>query len=346
METAWPAVQALLGQLVPFHGIVAGRVDVGGNPTESLAAGAMVEVDWCRYFTEYFNSREAEAYPTFRRFLMSGLPMDRYHQNLNAMLRSDVYNEVLRVSGAISGLRIALGERGGRIGKISIFRPESKGFSAREESLLLAAEPYLTHLWKATTVKAVISPDVEAGAWLLADKRGAIHFLSAKGLDLLHQAADVPLVNPWLADTSYTWARPLLARLAAMLAELESGRPAPPPLLAVQNRSGLFRLRAWRMASVADSSGYLGVQIDRHLPLSVRLLASPLALSLSLRERDVLLALAAGLNRQETAKRLGVGLSSVVTYVRGLHDRLGVSRSDELVAAVLASAETSAPPQT
>jgi DNA-binding CsgD family transcriptional regulator len=338
LESAWPALQAILDKLAPYSGLVAGRVDVGGNPTASLTTGGMVEVNWQRYFTHYFNGREAQAYPPFRRFLFSGLAMDRYHQNLDAMLRSDVWNDVLQVSGARSGLRIAIGEPGSRVGKVSIFRPEAKGFSPAEERALLAAVPYLTHLWNVPANPRVeVTREAESGAWLLADKRGRIHFLSGKALELLHLAADVPQTNPWLADAGYGWARPLLSRLAGMLADLESGRPAPPPIIEVRNRAGLFRLRAWRMAAIADGSGYLGVQIDRHLPLAMRLLASPLALSFSPRERDVLLALAAGFNREETAKRLHIGVSSVVTHVRSLYDRVGVSRRDELVGAVLAS---------
>lgn len=55
----------------------------------------MTVVDWGLYFVRYFNALEAEAYTPFRRFLMSGALMDRYHVRSEALYRSDVFQDVL-----------------------------------------------------------------------------------------------------------------------------------------------------------------------------------------------------------------------------------------------------------
>lgn len=340
MEAAFPALQAILNQLTPLEGMVAGRVDGAANPVASLACPAMQVVDWGNYFVNFFNQREAEAYPTFRRFLMSGAPMDRYHALGEGLYRTDVFHEVLAPAGMLSGVRIAVGDPARRVGKLSLFRPDKKGFSPREERLLETARRYLDHLWDAPSVLPDFSGEERvAEAWLLADCLGRIHFLSERAGALLHRAADVPEVQPYLADACYGWARPLLARLAQRLEAAERGLAGESPRLERRNRFGMFKLSAWRMAAITGGSACMGVRIDHYLPLSLRLLASPAALTLSPRERDVLLALAGGLSKEETARRLGVGLSSVVTYVRGLYARLGVNNRDQLVAAVLAAGE-------
>lgn len=204
----------------------------------------------------------------------------------------------------------------GRIGKLSLFRPEKRGFSQREERLLASASSYLDHLWDAPlAVPDCANAESVDDAWLLADRQGHIHFLS---------------------DPCYSWARPLLTRLAGCLEAAEAGRASPPPVMELRNRVGIFKLRAWRMSAITGGSACMGVRIDHSLPLSIRLLSSPVALGLSTRERDVMLALASGLNRMETASRLGVGLSSVVTYTRSLYNRLGVNNRDQMVTAILA----------
>lgn len=344
MEAAFPALQAILNQLVHIDGIVAGRVDGAANPVASLACSTMQAVDWGNYFVNFFNQREAEAYPTFRRFLMSGAPMDRYHARGEGLYRTDVFHEVLAPAGMLSGVRIAIGDPARRVGKLSLFRPDKMGFSPREERLLESARRYLGHLWDAPSEMPDFSgEECVAEAWLLADRQGQIHFRSERAGALLHRAADVPEIHPYLADACYSWARPLLTQLAQRLDAAEQGRADGAPLVARRNRFGIFKLRAWRMASITGGSDCMGVRIDHYLPLSLRLLSSPAAQALSPRERDVLLALAAGLSKEETASRLGVGLASVVTYVRGLYARLGVSNRDQLVAAVLASGDRTIP---
>jgi DNA-binding CsgD family transcriptional regulator len=78
------------------------------------------------------------------------------------------------------------------------------------------------------------------------------------------------------------------------------------------------------------------VQIQRLIPLVTRLLAAPRVMALPTRERQVCLALAQGLSTAQTAERLGIQPSSVITHIRLLYRRLGIARREDLVAAALA----------
>lgn len=81
----------------------------------------------------------------------------------------------------------------------------------------------------------------------------------------------------------------------------------------------------------------IGVTIDHQEPLHLRLCRAMRGSRLSIREQGVCLALADNLSYPAIAARLHLSPSTVVTYIRRIHEKLGTNSREELLKALLAS---------
>jgi DNA-binding NarL/FixJ family response regulator len=128
-----------------------------------------------------------------------------------------------------------------------------------------------------------------------------------------------------------------LAGLVARVGDALEGRPAAPARLETQTNYGRFILRAYALEPAADGgAAAFGVQIEKHLPAPVRMVRSAAFRRLTPREQDIGRLLSTGFSYPRIAELLGVEPSTVVTHVRNLADKLGVTGREEIVRALCA----------
>lgn len=291
-------------------------------------------------YTEHFhNSREGDAYTTFRDFFRSAATVDLLHRGPGRILDSEIYNEVWRRADTRYILRVALREGGQARGGIMLARFNgSHDFTSEDVRRLEVLAPYLTHALYAPAAERQAADNTEmVEGMLICGERGVVEYASSQGRILLHEAAAVPLTAATLTDTCYRWAAPLLAGLVDSTQRLSNGRAGAVPVAEVCNRHGRYVIRAWRLGAMkADGSPDLyTVSIRRYVPLSLRLLQSKAVQALAAREKQACLLLAQGLEVKEIARKMDVAPSTVTTYVRKLYHRFGINSREELISMLL-----------
>jgi DNA-binding CsgD family transcriptional regulator len=168
--------------------------------------------------------------------------------------------------------------------------------------------------------------------FLVADLQGRIVHASVGAWRLLHGAAGLPADVQRMQDLTHAWAKPLLLGLAQRVTCAAAGAEAAPARMDAVTAYGRFVVRAYALDSGSgDDVRAIGVQIERRVPIALKMLRSPVFRALTQREQDVAQQLAAGLSYPQIADRLGLGPSTVVTHVRNLDQKLGTGGRDDIV---------------
>lgn len=331
-KMALPALLAALRDIVPYEKTNFVWVDEQCNGVDWHGPLVVPPEVMRFYLEEYHNRREGEVIPSNRR-LMDSLGTDR-SAAINTFERSDFFNEIFRAGDNRHFLRLAVRDATRPLGIFYLLRPiGTKDFTARDEANLSRAAPWIAHALAASAPVPTGEELVDAASGLLiADMKGRILLVSSEARELLHRAAGIPVSHVSLSDHGFHWARPLIDKLMHRLTTADGGVPA----LKIHTADGLFVLRAyWLDGAVPGESRNAAIQIQKQVPLSLRLMESPRLRKLPPREQQACLLLALGRSAGEVAREMGISRDGAVYHIRSTYSRLGISSREDLVGALL-----------
>ncbi len=335
-ELALPALMTALRDIVAYDKVSFMWLDEEFNVT-NMAGSDVVPPDVMRYYLEQFHNKlESEEIPS-NRSLMTSLVTDR-SATLPKLTGGNLFNNIFRPGGNRHFMRLAIRNGSQPVGILYLLRPPgSRDFTREEEMHLARAAPWLTHALVSPAKVAMEGKLVEEDSGLIiADAKGTVLFFSRGAKELLHRAADVP-INPRTIDGRLDWAQALIGRLMQALMGAGDGSAGhDAPALTIRNVAGFFVLRAYWIESATLGAGRnAAIQIQRQVPLPLRLMQSHRLRKLPPREQQACLLLAQGLTSTEIAKRMGISRNGAVYHIRSSYNRLGISRQEELVGILL-----------
>ena len=294
-----------------------------------------------RYATRWFNAEEARYYPRQDEMQTNpALGVIRVSDFSPDFGETELYDEVYREAGHhwIAGLALRDGHR--PIGNLGIGRPRgARDFDDHEMRMLRLVRPYIVQaLARPHDLEQWPDNDLEDdAAILITDADGRVLHASPGAWRLLHGAAGIPADLSLLKDRIYDWAKPLLRDLAGRVIAALTGPGGAPARMDSVTAYGRFVLRAYALEPRAGDAGRtVAIQIERRLPIGLKMLRSPVFRALTPREQDVARMLATGLSYPLIGERLGMGASTVVTHVRSLGHKLGAGGREEIVSALCA----------
>lgn len=336
-KMALPAILDALGDIVPHEKANFAWVDEECNGIDWVGPLVVPPEVMQFYLEQYHNRREASEIPSNRQ-LMDSLGTDR-SASLEGFRRSDFFNIIFRAGGNGHFLRLAVRDGARPLGIFYLLRPiGGADFTAAEERHFAQAAAWIAHALAAPERTSAQEKwgDAEGGL-IVVDPKGGILFLSAGARELLHRAAGVCLTHATLSDHCFHWARPLIGRLMDSLSATRHKTPAPGvPAVTIRNAAGCFVLRAYWIDSAAPGgSRNAAIQIQRQIPLPLRLMQSPRLRKLPPREQQACLLLARGQSASEIAKHMGISRDGAVYHIRSTYNNLGISCREELVGALL-----------
>lgn len=338
---AFGELVGVLGEIAPFETAAMLWLDETHQPVDAYVTVDQGPELITRYAERWFNSEEGRFYP--RQLEMQRNPalgVIRVSDFTPEFGETEIYDEVYRVGRHhwIAGVALRDGAR--PIGNLGVGRPpDAKDFSDAEMRLLRMVRPYIVQaVGRAGGLERWPDTDLEdEAAILVTDVEGRVRHASPGAWRLLHGAAGAPADLNLLSDPVYDWARPLLRDLADRVEKALAGVGAPPARLDVVTAYGRFVVRAYALDPHADGGPRsIAIQIEKRLPVGVKMLRSPVYRSLTPREQDVARMLPTGLSYPQIGERLGVSASTVVTHVRNLGQKLGVGSREEIVSTLCA----------
>jgi DNA-binding CsgD family transcriptional regulator len=337
VNVAFPEFVRLLGDVAPFETAGMLWLDPDCRPVDVFIAMDCAPPVLFRYATHWFDAEEGRFHPR-----QSAIQADPALQVLRVsdytpdFGRTELYDEIYRPARHHWIAALALRDGSRPIGNLGLGRPPGlPDFSDEDIRLLKLARPYVVQgLARSNELMSWPKEDQEdETALLVIDRLGRFVHASPGAWRLLHGAAGAPADLKLLSDSVYAWARPMLQRLAERVLGALHGEPGPPARFDAVTAYGRFVVRAY--AFDADPAPKLfGVQIERRLPLEVKMFRSPIFRALTPREQDIARMLPGRLSYPQIASRLGLGPSTVVTHVRNLADKLSVASREEIVAAL------------
>jgi DNA-binding CsgD family transcriptional regulator len=336
---AFPELVRLLSELAPFETSAMLWLGPDHLPVDTYTNIDCAPEYLARYAERWFNREERRFHPCQMDMQLDpALNVIRVSDYTPRFGESELYDEVYSPAEHhwIAGL--ALRDGGRPIGNLGIGRPPGMpDFSDEEIRTLKLARPYVVQaLARTGELEGWPEIDVEdEAAMVVVDRAGVILHATPNAWRLLHGAAGAPADVALLSDRVYAWARPLLEGLAERVAAGFQGVSTPPARLESVTAYGRFVLRAYAFEPGGDVlPRSFGVQIEKRLPLGVKMFRSTRFRDLTPREQDIARLLSTGLSYPRIAAILDLGASTVVTHVRNLGQKLGVASRDEIVRAL------------
>jgi DNA-binding CsgD family transcriptional regulator len=305
--------------------------DIDNVYMEQLFPGDMA----AHFFREFLNN-PADDYSALgiRKFLPPGSLVGSSARLFpKSFYRSDMYNLIWRPRRRQEMLWARVRDAQGRANGIALMRESGDpAFTEHEEQRLGQLVPYLAHAINARpSAPSRLVYDGES-AIVLLDHCGRIQHESIEGRRLLLLAAHERLA-PGTVDWKGDSVLPLvLAKLRESVEVLMAGRPAPPPVFELQNAWGKFVLRGYPLETgKLTGNSLIAVLIERHVPISLKLMQVMRSLPLSAKQKEVCLLLTEGASYRAVAERLSVRQSTVIDHVRKIYGKFDVRSHHELL---------------
>lgn len=293
------------------------------------------------YQEHYYNQKEALFIPS-HRVHMQNLLVDR-SAVIPGFSNTEFFDDVFRPCRHRSYLRVSVRNGVEPIGVFHLNRQfGSRDFSLKDERLIFQALPWINHALAARPQNLSPEPIAEAeNGLIVTDHKGKVLYFSQCARMLLHQASEIPINLQALTGIGYDWTNKLIASMVRPLVFANPQKPGMVPARSIRNLSGVFQLRAYWLETMGGGEpGNIAIQIQRQIPLSVKLMQSMKVRALPPREQEACLLLAQGRSPAEIAKNMDITPNGVVYHIRSLYNRLGISRREELVTTLLAQEST------
>lgn len=289
------------------------------------------------YFERYYNSLESQFMP-LHVDVMTKLGIDR-SATLPKFHGSEIFHEIVRPGGLKHYMRLAIRSGAQPIGFVQLLRgPQMPDFTQRDEQLASRAMPWLAHALAARPLHESKESLVDGeDGLIITDKAANILAFSHGAKELLYRAAGVPINIETLIDENFNWAHKLIASIVHSAGAATNREAEGIPVRTLRSPAGTFQFRAyWVDGASCGASGRFAIQIQRQIPLLLKLMQSAGVRALPPREQQACLLLAQGLSSTEISQRMGITLNGAIYHTRALYDRFGISRREELVSTLLA----------
>jgi DNA-binding CsgD family transcriptional regulator len=346
-QTIMPALLKELHGLVPSHA----NAFIWGDPRQEvenyLSENLGEAKPWSAIYESEFQRRcereviwgSAETLRARRCVLAHEevLAVDR-----RANCRHGYYNSVTLSAGYDHTLRAIIDDGGRALGAVLMHRAANDPcFTAQDSIHLASITRYLAHALTTPPPELEVPlVDGEEEGLLTLDVTGTVQHLSPEARRLLYLVAHPVISQKALADsTSETMLPQCVAQVCDWLVNVFAGQAekTPPPVWCYRNAWGGFVFRACRLDNHGpESAPVIGITVRRQEPLPLKVLRQVDRLSLSRRQMQVCLLLAAGHSRPAIAKRLEVSQHTAITYTRQVYNKLRVHNRSELLIKLMA----------
>ena len=328
-----PQVLTELSELLHLDMCCFNWVDGSGDISHAHTAGITPPMSVItRYISEYVNAEEVELGLTTRdmrqhpsRFLGSSSFGSGFCETI-------LFNEILRPIGLKYITNIGVFQGGRMLGTLSCNRSgDQREFSAADTQTLGFILPYLATAAKPRGDIEVQWSQQEEHGLILIDTQGRIKHADALGISRLTRATQSSHSSSSRHRSNDHLLTPLKA-LAQEVLKLEAGQVISPPELTFLNQGSRYVLRARAMrASPGESLSLIAVSIMQWTPHALKLLQWLSARGLSLRHRELALALIEGNTVSQAAKRLAVTQGTAQDYLDAIYLKLEVRSRQALL---------------
>jgi DNA-binding NarL/FixJ family response regulator len=250
--------------------------------------------------------------------------------------KSDFYNVVYRPYDQHHGLWSLAIHHGNPVGILNLFRPiNQKLFNCQEQALCTQLLPYVAHAFSTPKKGEIQYAENGTSGMMVMDTQGQIQYLSPEAKLLLAMAC-----HPVLSLAARCQEEVLLVKLAKLCRNLQAifqGKHAAPPSWSMTNVRGRFSFRAcWLNKQNNEPGALIGMTVEHHEPLVLRLLRGLQNLPLSPVQKQVALLLAQGTSNEKIGAHLNIKLTTVKDHISKIFDKLGIYRREELLPLLLA----------
>lgn len=287
-----------------------------------------------RYADDYYKRIESEVWPTMEEALRTEVGPHHVHQVLripkHGYYRHPLYNEVLRPSGTHTFIRMMVRDGGVPAGAFNVGRgPRDRDFDDADLRTLARFEPFIAHALRSREPVATPETCDADTALIILDRDRQRRWQSASADRLLSLAAGSALQKPALPAG--------LQRAVQALQQVASAdERATVPAWRSHNAWGSFLARAYWLLPGEPAESMIGIQLERRVPLALRLYEKVRDSNLPLRQGEVCLRLALGHTQEQVASDLGVTRNTVVYHRRQLYNRFAVESREGLRERLLA----------
>ncbi len=246
------------------------------------------------------------------------------------LLRSDFYNLALRPCDLFDCLSLVLRTSLGQgLGTLKLYRGVASPRFDRDDTAMLGRLEHLLARTLQTAQWDKHDSDVKARAMLVVTPNGRLLWTSPEANRLMALA-----FGPrWQQRTQLPHElQMLLQRLRFAFGNESSLCEAvlELPCLDLNNASGLFALRATRMAAAASEAKAVGIQITHRVPRVTLLLPALRALGLPPRQHELAYWLARGMPEAQIAERMGISENTATYHRRHIYAKLAVQTRQEM----------------
>ncbi len=351
-EIMLPELLRSLHSLIPSEDNFFAGLDQNYSPAYVLAEQFAFEAldiylnQPAQLFTPEYNIRAVQWFTAHRVLPDFRILDQRFYQR-------DFYHLVMRLSNHHYALQGAVSQSGRIVGMVVLCRPPNQPpFNASHRQQFEQVLPYLDHGLQ-TARSETYQDYVDSGrsGLIILSRDGTVVSLSKAARTLLFLATYGALPAGQIHFSRAVAMPPALRQVCARLDQIFQEKDAPPPVDVQTNAGGRFIFRAhWLDPPTFNVGGdglgasltahtLIGVTIDHQEPLRLRLCRAMHGSRLSIREQDVCLALADNLSYPAIAARLHLSPSTVVTYIRRIHEKLGTNSREELLKTLLSLAK-------
>jgi DNA-binding CsgD family transcriptional regulator len=338
-EAFVPAALEALHSIVPSYRNLFDWTDDAGNLVRYYFEGPIDHGIASHYFEEFYNRREAEVMPQFRRAIQAQAGVRSAEELDNPLFfRSALYNEVWRPQGLHTRVEaLARNSQGRTLGSLVLYRaPGDPKFKRAEENLLDQVAAYLARGLEAgdrpqhivqyaalPTRKALVS----------IDGQGNLVQLSSEALKLLMlaQGGVTPAAvsrrprREEFASANTLWQRH----------QRSPGTPGAERTVTVENAWGRFVFESEPMQPVrAGDLPMLQILVSQFEPQFVSLRRALSRLRLSPVQQEVCALLHAGKSQANIALELKIAATTVADHVRKIYGKLDIHSVAELTARI------------
>ncbi len=289
------------------------------------------------YLQEYYNSKEADALKiTFSEAMRKGRGWENSERLGQGFLASELFNNLLRPAGIRHSIEATICANGRGLGVIALNRASGeKPFSNVEELRLHSLTPYIAHgLQGNRNLRGELTPSGNSGM-LVVDHQNKIVEICPEGRRLMPLAMHSGLPRFTLSlDSS------VVKHLCVNLRNILQGQCRPVPVFRQRNAWGEFLFRGYPLSTDGQPDGLIGIVIEHHEPLPLKLMRNMRELPLTARQREVCLLLSYGYSHNMIGPRMHVSKHTATDYVRKIYDKLDVSTQGQLMKKLMSVAST------
>jgi DNA-binding CsgD family transcriptional regulator len=328
-EAFVPAALEALHGIVPSYRNLFDWTDDAGNLVRYYFEGPIDHGVASHYFQEFYNRREAEVMPQFRRAMHARTSVRSAEELDNPLFfRSALYNEVWRPQRLHARVEaLVRNPRGRTLGSLVLYRaPGDPKFRRDEEKLLGHAAAYLAHgLEEGEHAQCVCDYSATAArkAFVSMDGHGQMVQLSSDALKLLMLAHGD--VTPEAVSRSPRREDFPTINLLCRQHERSQGLGGEAKSVTVENAWGRFVFEPEPMTPVhAGDLPMLQVVVTQFEPRVVTVRRALDRLPLSPAQREVCALLHRGQSQAQIARALNVGMTTVADHVRKIYAKLDI----------------------